>query len=162
MAHLDLAESRAAGALEALYWWRRDSIDDTAPAEPLAQQLAALAACAAPATPSIDIIDLPGNRMRATAEARRAVFARKAANEAIDPDLLAAIEHERRNAMFAVATGLVATVAPAGAAIYAAATHENLALGFAMAGTFAASFALYHAVRWLLLMRSDELPKIFA
>lgn len=164
MAHLDLVETRAAGNLDALYWWRRDAARDAKPAEPLAERLVALAERAAPSTFNTDtpqIVELPGNRLRANAERRRAADLATLKSEELDADLLAAIQHERRNAMYAVATGLVATSAPATAAVYAATTHENVALAFAMAGTFAASFALYHAVRWLLLMRSDEVPKIF-
>ena len=67
---------------------------------------------------------------------------------ALDPALLAAIQWERRNALVALATGLIATAAPAAAAIYAATMQQPIALCFALAGTFAASFALYHAARW--------------
>jgi hypothetical protein len=159
MAHLDLIETRAAATMETLFWWRRDSARETMPATPLAQRLIALAERAAPTAPRL--VDLPGNRLQANAETRRAAAAATAARaDLLDPDLLAAIRCERRNALVAVATGLIATAAPATAAVYAAAMHESVALGFAMAGMFAASFALYHAARWALLMRSDELPKL--
>jgi len=163
MAHLDLLEERADADLASLYWWRRDAAreDDTEEAAPLADRLVALAERAAPATPAI--VDLPGNRMRANAAARRAREAQALKDEiALDPDLLAAIHHERRNAVVALATGLIATAAPAAATVYAATTQQPVALCFAMAGTFAASFALYHALRWFLLMRSDALPNILA
>jgi hypothetical protein len=163
MAHLDLFEERADADLASLYWWRRDAAreGDTEEAAPLADRLVALAERAAPATPAI--VDLPGNRMRTNAAARRAREAQALKDEiALDPDLLAAIHHERRNAMVALATALIATAAPAAATIYAATTQQPVALCFAMAGTFAASFALYHALRWFLLMRSDALPNIQA
>ncbi|HVA13827.1 MAG TPA: hypothetical protein VNF99_11295 [Stellaceae bacterium] len=162
MAHLDLIETRATDDWEALYWWRRDAARDAAAAATLVERLATLAARAAPALPRV--VDLPGNRLRANTEQHRmaASLPRAAAVAALDPDLLAALRRERRNAAFALATGLVATAAPAAAAVYAAAARETVALGFAMAGTFAASFALYHAARWLLLMRSAELPSLLA
>lgn len=158
MAHLDAIETRGDANLAALFWWRRDASSETEPRATLAQRLSALAERAAP-VPQID--DLPGNRLRANAMARRAAAA-SPGDEAdeIDPDLLAALHYERRNALVALATGIVATAAPAAAAVYAATSHETVALGFAMAGMFAASFALYHAARWFLLMRSDALPKV--
>ncbi len=61
-----------------------------------------------------------------------------------------------------MAIGLIATAAPATAAIYAAAAHEGVALAFAMAGMCSASFALYHALRWMLLLRSGRLPRVLA
>lgn len=158
MAHLDLIETRGDANLAALFWWRRDASPESAPAVPLAQRLMSLAERAVPAP---QLADLPGNRLRANAAMRRAAAAPASADDdIIDPDLLAAIQYERRNAMFALATGIVATAAPATAAIYAATNHETVALGCAMAGMFAASFALYHALRWFLLMRSDALPKV--
>ena len=163
MAHLDLLESPKSGDLAALYWWRRDAADaDTQAAAPLTARLLSLAEQAVPTPPPI--VDLPGNRLKPNAEARRtrAAVAAIKAEIALDPDVQAAIHIERRNAIVAVATGLIATSAPAAAAIYAAAMHELVALGFAMAGVFAASFACYHALRWFLLMRSDALPKILA
>jgi hypothetical protein len=163
MVHLDLLEHRADADMASLYWWRRDAArgDNADEASPLAERLAALAERAAPAMPAI--VDLPGNRLRANAAARRAREARALQDEiAADPDLLTALRRERRNAMVALATGVVATVTPAAATIYAATTQQPVALGFAMAGTFAASFALYHAVRWFLMMRSDALPKVLA
>jgi hypothetical protein len=157
MAHLDTLETRADTHLAALYWWRRDGAP---PSTPLQEQLISLAERAAPATPHL--VDLPSDRPRANTEAKQtsAAATTPAAAETLDPDLLAAIRRERRHASFAVATGLIATAAPAAAAIYAAAAHESIALGFAMAGMCAASFALYHAMRWLLLLRSDELPRV--
>ena len=148
--------------MAALYWWRRDMPrEDMETPTPLTQRLAALAERAAPATP--EIVDLPGNRMRATAASRRAREAQALKDEiTLDPDLLTALRLERRNALVALATGLIATAAPAAAAVYAATTQQHLALGFALAGTFAASFALYHAARWFLLMRSDALPNVLA
>jgi hypothetical protein len=163
MAHLDLLEKRADADMAALYWWRRDSAApaDTEAPPPLAERLMALTERAAPTTPRI--VDLPGNRLRANAQARREREVQALKDEiALDPDLLAAIHYERRNAAVALATGLVATAAPAAASIYAATMQEPLALGFALAGTFAASFALYNAARWFLLMRSDALPKVLA
>src|SRR5579875_3554877 len=159
MAHLDLVETRAAGNLDALYWWRRNAPNESqAAAEPLTQRIVALADRAAPARPageSPQITELPGNRLRANSEARRIADRALLEREELDADLLAAIRHERRSASYAVATGVLATVAPTGATLYAAATHQDVALGFALVGTFAASFALYHALRWLLLIRSD-------
>ncbi len=162
MAHLDLIETRAKDEWEALYWWRRDAARDAAAAATLVERLTNLAERAAPALPRV--VELPGNRLQANAEQRRLAESvpRAAAAAALDPDLLAALRRERRNAAFALATGLVATAAPVAAALYAAATREMVALGFAMAGTFAASFALYHAARWLLLIRSAELPALLA
>jgi hypothetical protein len=162
MAHLDLLEKRADADMASLYWWRRDAAareDRPDEVSPLAERLAALADRTAAATPPI--VDLPGNRLRANAQARRAREAAALREEiATDPDLLAALRLERRNAMVALATGIVATAAPAAATIYAAITQQPVALCFAMAGTFAASFALYHAIRWFLMMRSDALPNV--
>lgn len=165
MAHLDLLEKRTDADMAALYWWRRD---DAARAETdeetsaLAERIRLVARLEpAPTTP--EVFDLPGNRLRANADARRARETQALKDEiALDPDLLAAIQHERRSALVALATGLIATAAPGAAAVYAAATHQPVALCFAMAGTFAASFALYHALRWFLLMRSDALPNMLA
>jgi hypothetical protein len=163
MAHLDLLEKPADADMAALYWWRRDTAAaETEEAPPLAERVR-LVALSEPATTTPEIFDLPGNRLRANAAARRARETQTLKDEiARDPDLLAAIQHERRNALVALATGLIATSAPGAAAVYAAATHQPIALCFAMAGTFAASFALYHALRWYLLMRSDVLPNILA
>ena len=163
MAHLDLLEKRADADMAALYWWRRDAAarEDTDVPAPLADRLVSLVERTAPTVPPI--VDLPGNRLRANAEARRAREAQALKDEiALDPALLAAIRWERRNALVALATGLLATAAPAAAAIYAATMHQPIALCFALAGTLAASFALYHAARWFLLMRSTDLPKILA
>jgi hypothetical protein len=163
MAHLDLLEERADPDMASLYWWRRDAAreDNTDEASPLAERLASLAERAAPIAPAI--VDLPGNRLRANAEARRAREAAALREEiTADPDLLAALRHERRNAIVALATGAIATAAPAAATIYAATTQQPVALCFAMAGTFAASFAFYHAVRWFVMMRSDALPNLLA
>jgi hypothetical protein len=163
MAPLDLLEKRADPDMASLYWWRRDAAraNNTDEASPLAERLASLAERAAPSVPAI--VDLPGNRMRANVEARRAREAQALQDEiAADPDLLAAFQHERRDAMVALATGAIATAAPAAATIYAATTQQPVALCFAMAGTFAASFALYHAVRWFVMMRSDAVPNVLA
>jgi hypothetical protein len=163
MAHLDLLEKRTDADMAALYWWRRDAAPpDTEAAPPLAERVRLVALPEpAPATP--EVFDLPGNRLRANAAARRARETQTLKDEiALDPDLLAAIQLERRNALIALVTGLIATSAPGAAAVYAAATHQPVALCFAMAGTFAASFALYHALRWFLLMRSDALPNMLA
>jgi hypothetical protein len=163
MAHLDVLEKRADADLASLYWWRRDAAarEDTEETMPLSEQLVSLAERAAPIAPAI--VELPGNRLRANAEARRAREAQALREEiAADPDLLAALRHERRNAVVALATGAIATAAPAAATVYAATTQQPIALCFAMAGTFAASFALYHAIRWFLLMRSDALPNVLA
>src|SRR5579884_213083 len=114
MAHLDLLEKRADADMASLYWWRRDEAapEDTDAATPLAERLVALAERAAPIAPAI--VDLPGNRLRANAQARRAREAQALKEEiAADPDLLAALRHERRNAIVALAIGLVATAAPA-------------------------------------------------
>lgn len=163
MAHLDLREKRADADMASLYWWRRDEAAraETDEATPLTERLVSLAERAAPIAPAI--VELPGNRLRANAAARRAREAQALKAEiAADPDLLAALRRERRNAIVALATSVVATAAPAAATIYAATTQQPIALCFAMAGTFAASFALYHALRWFLLMRSDALPNVLA
>jgi len=163
MAHLDLLEKPAAADMAALYWWRRDTAAsaDKDETTALTERLVALVERTPPATPAI--VDLPGNRLKANAAARRARQAQALKDEiALDPDLLAAIQYERRNALIALATGIIATAAPVAAVFYTATTHQPLALAFAMAGTFAASFALYHAARWFLLMRSDQLPKVLA
>lgn len=160
MAHLDLLEKRADADMASLYWWRRDAAarEDTDETSPLTERLVSLAERAAPA-----VVELPGNRLRANAQARRAREAEALKEEiAADPDLLAALQLERRNAMVALATAIIATAAPAAATVYAASTQQPIALCFAMAGTFAASFALYHAIRWYLLMRSDALPSVLA
>jgi hypothetical protein len=138
-AYLDLLEKRADADMVSLYWWRRDAArEDTDGTTPLAQRLLSLAERGAPAMPAI--VELPGNRMRANAAARRAREAQALKDKiATDPALLDALQHERRNAMVALATGLVATAAPAAATIYAATTQQPVALCLAMAGTFAAS-----------------------
>jgi hypothetical protein len=163
MAHLEPDENRTAADMAALYWWRRDIAQhvDTEEAAPLMQRVAALAERAAPSTPPV--VDLPGNRLRAKAEARRAREAPTLKNEiALDPALAAAIRSERHNALVTLVVGLIATAVPVAAAIYAAAMREPVALGFAIAGGVAASFALYHAARWFLLMRSDAPPNVLA
>ena len=163
MARRALLDDCDSADLAALYWWRRDSEREGRGNSPLpATRLKARAAQAAPAVPSAG--EWRGNRFEVDAAARRAPRAEAATERetARDPDRRAAMRPERRNAMIAVATGLIATAAPAAAAIFAAAVHVPLALGFAVAGVFAASFALYHALRWFLLMRSDALPNILA
>ncbi len=91
MAHLDLLEKRADADMAALYWWRRDGAAREDTEVPTAtQRLAVLAERTAPGTPPI--VDLPGNRLRANAEARRAREAQALKDEiALDPALLAAI-----------------------------------------------------------------------
>lgn len=158
MAHLDMIETGGDANLAALFWWRRETASESPTVSSLTQRLMTLGERAAPAP---QVGDLPGNRLRANAAARRgAVPPTRADDDEVDADLLAAIQYERRQAMLAVATGIVATAAPVTAAVYAATNHETVALGCAMAGMFAASFALYHALRWFLLMRSDALPKV--
>jgi hypothetical protein len=162
MARLDALARHGDADLAALYWWRRDNAgEERDSSSSLAQRVAVLAERAAPA--AAPIVGLPGNRLRAKAQARRAPVetrAQAAKAVAVDPDVLAAIRHERRYAMMSVVTGLLATVAPAAVAFYAAAIHQMVALGFAMAGMFAGSFALYHALRWLMLMRSSAPPTL--
>jgi len=158
MAQLDLREGQTDADLATLYWWRRDSAarDDTEQSARLSKRLVAVGERAAAAPRPVV---LPGNRLRANAEMRRAP-ATPASKHAIalDRDLRAAIRHERRNALIGMAIALTATVAPLAAAIYAAIMQEPIALGFAIAGACAASVALYHAAHWFLLMRADEAP----
>jgi hypothetical protein len=162
--HLDLLENRADADLASLYWWRRGAAaadEDTEAAAPLAERLVSLAERAAPTAPAV--IDLPGNRMHAKAQARHARKALALREEiAADPDLLAALRHERRNATVILASAMIATAAPAALTVYAATMHQPVALCFALAGTLATSFALYHAVRWFRLMRSAAVPNLLA
>jgi hypothetical protein len=162
MANLDPVENRTDADMAALYWWRRDTAKrEDAEAMSLMQRIASLAERAVLNKPHT--AELPGNRLRANAKARRARESQALTNElALDPALLAAIRCERRNALVALATGLVATAVPVAAAIYAAVMREPIALGFAIAGGIAASFALYHAARWFLLTRADAPPNIVA
>src|SRR5690348_6507999 len=155
MARRALLDDCDSADLAALYWWRRDSerTDKENPLPP-ATRLELRAERAAPGVPSAG--EWRGNRFEVNAETRRASRAEAATKKktARHPDPRAATRRKRRNAMIAVATGLIATAAPAAAAIYAVAVHVPVALGFAVASAFAASFALYHALRWALLMRS--------
>lgn len=157
MAQLDPVEDMAA-----LFWWRRDTAAREPAGEPapLDERLVSLAERAPPPP---RLIDLPGNRLRAQVATRAVRRAPAPKNEiALDPHLLAALRSERRSALVALAVGLVATAAPLAAAIYAAIMLQPIALGFAIAGGVAASFALYHAARWFLLTRADALPNILA
>lgn len=155
MADLDSLETRVSRDWEALYWWRRDAAAGEAPEAGQQRLLLAVLPDAAP--------PLPGNRLRANREARRIAAAQSEARGALAPSVEAAfvatIRRERRKAGFAVAAGLVATAAPAAAAVYAAGSQEGVALAFALAGLCSAAFALYHAMRWLLAMRSDEIAR---
>jgi hypothetical protein len=158
MAQLDTVATPGEADMATLFWWRREAVphaESEAPAL-LNARLVALAERAA-ALPRI--IDLPGNRLRAAAAARRprATQAPKAAI-ALDRDFVAAMRSERRSARLALALGLIATAAPLGAAIYAAILQQPLALAFAIAGGVAASIALYHAARWFLLSRAEAVP----
>ena len=166
MAPFDRVENRAGADMAALYWWRGDTAKrEDAESAPLMQRIASLAERAVLNKSPTD--ELPGNRLRANAEARRVREAPAPAptpthESVLNPALLAAIRSERRDALVALAVGLIATIVPVAAAIYAAVMREPIALGFAIAGGIAASFALYHAARWFLLMRSDALPNIVA
>ena len=161
MAQLDLHDERVDADLATLYWWRRDeSREHTEQAAGLSKRLVAVAERAAAAPRSVA---LPGNRLRANAGVRHApeTLASKHAI-ALDSHLLSAIRSERRSALLALAIGLIAAAAPMAAAIYAAIMREPVALGFAIAGGVAASFALYHAARWFLLTRADAPPNLLA
>jgi hypothetical protein len=161
MAQLDPLERRAEADLAPLFWWRRDAAarPNTKEPAPLDERLVALAERAA--LPRI--VDLPGNGLRTHAAARRAHEAQAPQGEiALDADLLAAIRSERASARAAVVIALLATAAPVAAAIAAAIMQQPVALGFAIAGGCAASFALYHAARWFLLMRADAPPNFLA
>ena len=160
MANVDLLDDRSGTGLDSLYWWRRAAPEDaslTGTVVPLRRPT--LVADAAN-DDAIEIADLPGNQLRARAAQLREVPVAQVPL-AIDPtasELLAALRREKRNAIFAVATGGVATAAPAAAAVYAAVVHRPTAFGFAVAGVAAASFALINAVRWLVLLRNSKLP----
>jgi hypothetical protein len=162
MADLDRVERRAEADMAALFWWRR--VTGTRPdgEEPalLDERLVALAERAAPPP---RLLDLPRNRLKANAELRRARETQMLRDGiALQRDVLAALRDERRNALVALTIALIATAAPVAAAIYAAILREPVALGFAIAGGCAASFALYHAARWFLLMRADTPPNFLA
>ena len=162
MAQLDPVARRADADMAALFWWRRDAAarsESEAPA-PLDKRLVSLAERAV-ALPRI--IDLPGNRLRAGAAARRqrATQAPKA-DIVLDRNALAAVRSERRSALIALAIGLIATAAPVAAAIYAAIMQQPVAIAFAIAGGVATSVALYHAARWFLLTRADAPPNFLA
>lgn len=160
MAHLDAIATNAGGSpdWETLYWWRRDASPAAASAEPLRSRLALLAERAAP---SPRPTELPGNNLQA--RARAPLYSSPAATAGAsvpDPELVAAVRRERRSAAFALASGLVATAASIAAAIYSAAAHETMAVFVALAGVLAASFALYHAARWLLLLGTKAFSKL--
>lgn len=161
MAQLDLHDASADADLATLYWWRRDEARATTEqAAGLSRRLVAVVERAAAAPRSVLF---PGNRLRANAANRRMPEMPARKDEfALDPHLLEAIRSERRGALLALAVGLVATAASVVAAIYAAIMHQPIALGFAIAGGAAASFALYHAARWLLLTRADAPPNFLA
>ena len=161
MAQLDLHDGRAEADLATLYWWRRDeSGENTEHAAWLSKRLVAVAERAAAAPRSVV---LPGNRLRANARIRRVPETPAPKNEiALDSHFLATIRSERRGAIVALAIGAIAAAAPMAAAIYAAMMREPVALGFAIAGGVAASFALYHATRWFLLTRADAPPNFLA
>ncbi len=138
MAHLVALDGRAApdsGALEALYWWRR-------------------------AAPQAAASDLPGNRLRELAARRRQDGNEAAAvrSAAADAEAIVALRAERREAAFATATGVVATLAPAAAIVYSVVDRHPIALGFALAGLCAALAALVQAVRWFVALRSTAPP----
>ena len=163
MADLDRIESPGGADMAALFWWRREkpSRPPLAEAVLLDDRLIALAERAAPPAPRL--LDLPRNRLRANAAARRRREAQMQPDEAaFARDLRAAIRAERRGALVALTIALIATAAPLAAAIYAAILRAPLAFGFAIAGGAAASAALYHAARWFLLMRADTPPNILA
>jgi len=163
MADLDRVEWRAEADMAALFWWRRATgtrPDGEEPA-PLHERVVALAERAAPPPPRLH--DLPRNRLKANAETRRARETQMLRDGiALQRDVVAAIRDERRSALVALTIALIATAAPVAAAIYAAILREPVALGFAVAGGCAASFALYHAARWFLLMRADTPPNFLA
>lgn len=158
MADLDAFETRAPGDWEALFWWRGDTARPD-PREVLRQRLLAL-------VEQSDALPLPGNRLQANREVRRIAASASAVAPTLAPGVgiafLATIRRERRKAGIAVATGLIATTASAAAAVYAAGSLETIALVFALAGLCSASFALYHAMRWLLVMRSGEIARLVA
>jgi hypothetical protein len=162
MADFERLATPADAEMAALFWWRGDQAKPAASAEaaPPNERLVAFAGRARPALPRR--LDLPGNRLKANAAARRARTAKIVAEIALERDVVAAIRGERRNALLAVAIALVATAAPVAAAIYAAMMQAPVALGLAVAGGCAASCALYHAARWFLLTRADAPPNFLA
>ena len=160
MARLDPVARCTAADMAALFWWRRNLAANADGAGP-APRTEATPSLAEPAARTPPMIDLPGNRLRANAAAARAALAAKAAS-ALSADRLAALRAERREALAAFAIGLIATAIPVAAAVCAAIVREPVALGFAILGGVAASFALYHAARWLLLMRADAPPNFLA
>jgi len=162
MADLDSIETRAAGNLDALYWWRRAASSEAQPPEPLTQRLVAIAERVAPARTVAEpppIIELPGNRLRANGEGRRVDRAISRRRD-LNAELPAARRHERRRATYAVALGVLAAAAPTAASLYAAAMHEPVALGLALAGSVAASFGLYRALCWPLLIPAGDSREI--
>ena len=160
MAHLDAIEAQPEATPDTLFWWRRDQPTEAESHASLIERLGTLTDRVGPA---LRTEELPGNSLRANAARYRVIGAGRlvapAAHDRIDPDLRDAIRLERRKAAVALATGLAGTALAAGAAAYAMAMEEFLALGFTAAGMAVTSLALYHAARWMRLMRSDAVPK---
>ncbi len=149
MAHIEAFDDHtpsAVGAMETLYWWRNRMPTETLGEHP-GVTVARLATIANLTTP-IGIENLPRNYMRARVSREPTPDTLHAA--AADVEVLAAIRAEKTNATFAVATGLLATTAPAAAAAYAFTVHHSVALAFAIAGMLAACFAMVQAVRGLV------------
>ena len=165
MADLDLPEMRAAGNLDALYWWRRSESREAQPAaESLTQRIVALAERATKewvVAESPQTIELPGNRLRANADAQCIADRAALQRDERAADLRAQSRHERRSATNAVAAGVVVAAASA-AMLDAAAAHDHVALTLALVGTFAAFFALWRALRRRLPIRSGDTRKILA
>jgi hypothetical protein len=158
MAHLVALDGRAVPGpsnLESLYWWRR-----TAPQAAIGDRAVSLERLAyfAGASDAASVADLPGNRLRELAERRRQhdLEAEAVRSAAADVEAIADLHVERREAAFAMATGVLATLAPAAAALYSVVGRHPIALGFALAGLCAASVALVQAVRWFMALRSVE------
>jgi hypothetical protein len=162
MAQPDTVATPVEADMAALFWWRREAVP-RAESEAPALLNARLVALGERVAALPHRVDLPGNRLRASAAARpqRATLAPKAAI-ALDRDIVTALRSERRSARVALAIALIATAAPLAAAIYAAIVQQPLALAFAIAGGVAASVALYHAARWFLLTRAEAVPNILA
>lgn len=159
MANLDRVEAHAAGNWDGLYWWRRNGPREAQPPAPLTQRIAALAERVAPPGTVAEpppIVESPGNSLRAAAAARRSADRAVLPRQEPRAELLVARQHERRRARRAIALSVIETAALIAASLYAAAMHEPVGLGFALAGSGAASFGLYRALCGMLPSRSGD------
>ncbi len=159
MAHLVASDGRVVpgpSSLQSLYWWRR-SVPQAGAVRVRTLSLERLASFAG-AGDSVAAADLPGNRLRELAKRFRQhhIEAEAVLSAAADVEAIADIHVERREAAFAMATGVLATLAAAAAAVYAVVDRHPISVGFAVAGLCAASVALMQAVRWFIVLRSAE------